>query len=137
MVATVKLRLRANLKQSRKARYYWTALSQETDLQARYRVEIRNRYDCLKNEGDQNNITTQYSCLVEANREAAATLLSKKKRDRKLLASEDKRVTAARSELQKVSEMNNVINNPQAREKLQTAKQNLDKAYLEANQDFL
>ena len=35
VVAIIKLRLRANLKQSRKARNYWTTLSQETDLQAR------------------------------------------------------------------------------------------------------
>ena len=137
VVATIKLRLRANLKQSRKARYYWTALSQETDLQARYGVEIRNRYECLKKEGDQSDISTQYNCLVKANSETATKLLPKKKRDKKLLASEDRRVSAARTELQRVSERNMKLNNQQTKEDLKSAKDNLDKAYLEANEEFL
>jgi hypothetical protein len=124
------------MKQSRKARFYWTALCQETDLQARYSVEVRNRYESLRTEsGD--DITSQYNCLVQANCETAAKLLPKRKRDRKLLASEDDRVFAARTKLQKASKVHNSLCNQQSSESLQAAKANLDRAYLEANQDFL
>ena len=136
VAASVKLRLRANMKQSRKVRFYWTALSQETDLQARYSVEIRNRYEGLKSESGE-DISSQYDCLVKANLETAANILPKKKRDRKLLASEDSRVSAARTELQKASEEHNSLCNQQTSDSLQSAKAKLDRAYLEANQDYL
>jgi len=98
VVATVKLRLRANAKQSRRARYDWSALAQDSELQGQYAVEVRNMFENLQVEDSpEQNITTEYSCLVEANKEAAAKLLPQRKRDRKLLASEDSRVNSRKS----------------------------------------
>ena len=45
-------------------------------------------------------------------------------------------VSAARTELQSVSNSNNKFNNQQSSKDLQSAEENLHKAYLEANQDY-
>ena len=127
LVATMKLRLRANTKQSRKVRYDWAKLTEDSDLQGRYTLEVRNRFEGLQVEcASDQSITSEYKCLVETNKETASKLLPTKKRDKKLLASEDRRVSAARTKLQEASEQNISQNSRETRDALKTAKEELD-----------
>ena len=83
IAARIRLSLRSTKPPSNKKQYDWKLLRHDTEMQSRFRVELRNRYSLLYNENS--SISEQYDALVKANEHAAKTTLSlvqKTKRER-------------------------------------------------------
>ena len=93
--ARIRLSLRTS-KTPRKVKYDWKQFSEDPELQQKYTVAVRNRYQVLAE--DSNGV--KYDKFVEANREAMVEYLPKKSRSKKALRSSDDRVKTARQEAQ-------------------------------------
>ena len=78
----------------------WNELASDRELQARYAVEVRNRFQILQQEDG--NATEQYQNFIEANQQAAESCLTKvpKKKGRRELCL-DHRVSDARAEVKR------------------------------------
>ena len=96
--ARIRLSLRAPAKKAiRKTKYIWKALEGNAELQERYAVKVRNKFQLL----DQEPATEMYERLSTAIREAAEeTLEAVPKRKKKQLFSENERIRLARQEVE-------------------------------------
>ena len=105
--AKVKIILRKKKAPNLKENYDWSALKCK-DLQQRYSIEIKNKYQslCLENE----NATESYAHLITANQETAKELLPIKTKTKKKRQSDDVRVNIARKKSEKAA--CNYVNNP-------------------------
>lgn len=137
LVSKVKLRLRAKAKKASNILYDWDKLIQDPELSKNYTVEIKNRFNCLREETPPESITEEYKFLITANKDTAEKLLPRKKRDKKLLASENERVSKARELLQQASKRYNTEPTPENKTALEDKKSNLEEAYIEANQSYI
>ena len=94
--AKVKLSLRTS-KEDKKVRFDWKQFTKSSELQQRYTVAVKNRFQVL--ETDDNG--TRYDKFVAANKEAMKECLPERKRRKTALRSSDPRVVAARQEAEK------------------------------------
>jgi len=87
----IRLSLRANGKTPpRRTQYDWSVFKRSVDLQEKYTVEVKNRFQALLDQEDAPDATKTYECFVQANSQATSKLLpTKKRRDKVSLA--DKR----------------------------------------------
>jgi len=93
-----RLKLRAPRKEHAKAKkYVWSELSSDSDLQKSFAIEVRNRYQVLK---DEDNQLPDYTCFVEANREAAEKLLTTVPKHKRQSHNLDPRVVGARTDVE-------------------------------------
>lgn len=128
VVAGIKLSLRSNAKQPEsRARYDWEQFRCNPELQQKYSVTIRNRFEALTY--NQEDAAQRYEAFVKANEETMEEVLprmAKKKRNRR---SQDQRVVDARESIRiacmhaKEGDGNTEVT--QAREKLKEAYNNI------------
>ena len=97
--AKVRLSLRApKQKLEGKVKYVWTALEGDMELQDRYAVEVKNRFQMLDEKED---ATARYERCVKAHEEAAQKVLTPvPKRKKSKLYSDVSRVAKARQEME-------------------------------------
>ena len=93
--ARIKLSLRTS-KTPKKIKYDWAQFSKDPEIQQRYTVTVKNRYQVLADESND----TKYDKFVKANREAMEECLPKQTRSKKILRSSNVRVEEARLEAQ-------------------------------------
>ena len=100
ITAMITLSLRAPKAKARKEKFMWNELANDRELQARYAVEVRNKFQILQLEGG--NATENYQNFVDANQQAAESCLTKvtKKKGRRELCL-DHRVSDARAEVKR------------------------------------
>ena len=99
--ARIKLSLRANRTTAiRKPRYDWKSLRENPDLQQKYTIAVRNRFNVLSPEIDE-TATERYERFIKANEEAAKECLAEIQPVRKKRNCNDKRVKAARQNVEK------------------------------------
>ena len=98
VTATVRLSLRASRKSTpRKPKYNWQELGKDQQLQARYAIEIRNRFTALQNEEE--DPTERYQYFIQANHEAAEKCLTKVKKTSRRNICMNKHVSKARKKV--------------------------------------
>ena len=97
--ATVRLSLRADKqKVKKKVKYEWRDLANNNELQEKYAVEIKNRFQVL--ESDEETATERYYRFTQANDKAAEVCLTQvKRKTKKAEKSMDPRVIQAREEM--------------------------------------
>lgn len=97
--AKVSLRLRSTKPNasSKVMKYIWSDLATNKEMQERYAVEVRNRYQLLLNESEEDS---NYDKFVEATTEAAKECLRPVPKSKKKVKSLDPRVKVLREEVE-------------------------------------
>ena len=123
--AKLRLSLRANrAPDMTKIRYDWKCLSNNTEMQERYTVTVKNKFHTLS-ESDDDDPTQRYSKFIQANEETAKELLPKLKATPKIHRCEDKRVQTARGKIDDAVKHYNEKPSITSRLKLKTLRGNL------------
>jgi len=101
VTAKVSLRLRSTKPNAsnKVTKYIWSDLATNKEMQEKYAVEVRNRYQLLLNECEE-PVVRDYDKFVQATAEAAEECLRPVPRSRKKLKSLDPRVKALRDEVE-------------------------------------
>ena len=101
VTATVSLRLRSTKPNANNkiTKYIWSDLATNKEMQEKYAVEVRNRYQLLLNECDE-PVARDYNKFVQATAEAAKECLRPAPRSKKKVKSLDPRVKALRDEVE-------------------------------------
>ena len=138
VTAYIRLSLRASGKTPAKVvKYDWKVLTTDPELQDKYTVEVKNRFSILTDDLNGDDPTEKYECLIKANEEAAKKFIPHQKRKHQKALCYDKRVEEARQHLKEVYEKHVEENTQDSSEDLEQSKNELDKAYEVANQDYL
>ena len=88
--ARIRLSLRTS-KTTRKMKYDWKMLSKDSELQQRYTITVKNRYQTLAEDSN----GEKYDKFIEANRAATEECIPKRTKAKKTLRSSDVRVEEA------------------------------------------
>ena len=101
VTAKVSLRLRSTKPNASKkvTKYIWSDLATNKEMQEKYAVEVRNRYQLLLNESEE-PVVRDYDKFVQATAEAAKECLRPIPRSKKKVKSLDPRVKALREEVE-------------------------------------
>ena len=138
VTTSLRLSLRGNKKkQASSPRYDWSTLASNPDIQARYSVAVRNKYDSLQSEIEAPSNDASYCHFIAAHEEASKKILPlKPKRERCILWESDV-IKAKQAILKQKSEMKN--KNPSAAASLEVkeAIAQLKIAYEETNQEYV
>ena len=125
----VSARMRLSLRKSKmppgKKHYDWKLLSTDSDLQKKYTIEVRNRFQFLYKLDE--TATERYDRFIKANNEAAEKIILIR-RTRKAIISNDPRVTVARENVNKAYEVYQKETLDENRLKHKAAKENLEEA---------
>lgn len=122
--AKVKMSLRTS-KHNKKVRFDWQQLTKSSEMQERYTVTVRNRYQVL--ESDDNG--TRYEKFVEANKEAMKECLPERRRRKTALRSSEPSVVAARHEAEKAQLQMEADQSDRSKDSWKQALNNLYAAY--------
>ena len=139
VTAKIKISLRMCKTPQRKVRYDWSAL-RCPNVQELYTIEVNNRFSLLnETEGEEevNNISEEYAHFVQAHQEATKLLIPKKTKVKKSKHSKDKQVISARRNVQEAFAKYEQNANEENQCKLQNAKDELEKAYTEVEEQEL
>ena len=131
-IVTMKVRLSLRAPKSKtpaRTKYDWRAFSESSELQDRYTLIVRNRFEALK--VDQNPVTANdtYECFVAANKTAMDKVVPKKVREQRKTFSKHPDVIRAREEVEKAYKLIIADTSESNRHKLNSAKQVLHSAY--------
>ena len=137
--ATIKLSLRSS-KRSKPhpmKTFDWRKVAQDKDLSHQFAVEVKNRFELLYEEINQDNVDESYTTLSKLTQEVAEELLPKKAKRSKHQPSISAGVEQARDKLNLISA--DYHRSPSVLKKvdLELAKRALDEAYLQAETDFI
>ena len=132
----IRLSLRApKVAKEKVIRYNWRELESCPQLQTKYAVKIKNRFEAL--ECDSDNITEKYDHFVEANKRAAETCLNPLPRTRKTNRSSDVRIQKAREEVETAYRDHVKICNETSKEVYEGKKQKLYSTYQQVEEEEL
>ena len=125
--AKIRLSLRKSKPMPRKKPYDWKTLSSDGSLQAKYAVEVRNRFKVLEDEEE--TATDKYDRFIKANNEAAEKIIPVRKRSHKTRFSSDPRVVTARDQIKDKYNLYQQDATEEKRTEYRKGKQGLDEAY--------
>jgi hypothetical protein len=132
-VVSMKVRLSLRVsKPSQRVRYDWKKLSESSDLQQQYTVEVRNRFQILEEEEDP---TERYQRFTEANREAMETCVPKRERTKRTSHSKHPDVIEARERMVVASQKYNLTGSEEDSELLKQTKELLFATYDRLRED--
>ena len=97
-------------------------LSTNTDLQEQFTVEVRNRFNALRND---ESPTENYQRFIDATSEATEHLMPRIKKNKRSQPSTDPRVEAARTKADKAGSNYHRVSNENNRYKYEQAKKEL------------
>ena len=123
----VKLSLRAPPKTVTRARFDWSILRGDTEMQAKYSIEVRNRFEVLSTESC--SATEKYKALIEANEQTAKALLPPRAKVRNERHSFNPEVIAARNQLTTKTKQYEISNTRAKRKEMNDAKAKLKEVY--------
>ena len=135
VIAQIKLSLRTSKTPKRPPTPEWSKLKADRNLQERYAVEVKNRFDLLTTE-DQ-TATERYQSFIKANDETSKFLLPKKEKKKRSTIACDPNVVAAREELKQRSNEYHKEACEENRISVQEGKQKLESAYISAQEKLL
>ena len=98
VLSSVKLSLRKSKRPPQVARYNYDPLKTDEDLQSRYAVEVRNRFNMLlEQESETDDVTSRYKMLADSVQDTNKKLLKLRPRKRRDDPAGDNRVEEARN----------------------------------------
>ena len=106
----ISLSLRANKKRSEvNTQFDWQQLVQNKELQTQYSTELRNRYNILQadNENDVMNVNDAYQNFVKAHAETTERFIPKKEKIKQKLPWENDTIMQKRQELSRLAKIKN------------------------------
>ena len=133
VLSAVKISLRKCQTAPRVARYDYNPLKQSAELQARYSVEVRNRFsllaDSLQASGEGNDPTSRYATLMEAVQTANKKLLKHVPRRQRNNPSNDTRVAQKRRDLFNAKDVYHLSPTEETRDTVRVCKEELAGSY--------
>ena len=135
VMARVKLSLRTSKTPKRAPVPDWSQLKADSNLQERYAIEVKNRFDLLAR--DDQTPTERYQSFLDANNETSQLLLPKKEKKKGNRIVNDPRIQAARVELKQRSERYHQDATEDNRISVQDGKQKLEEAYTATQEELL
>ena len=146
VMAEVRLSLRKVKAQSRRVLYDWGAFKEDTGLQRKYSVEVRNRFNALCEDNDRDMekvsldedvVSRRYRNLITAIAETNESMVPKREKKLRENYSADPRVSAAREHLRTAKDQYH--NAPTEDSRLQVDERNgeLSAAYAKAREEVL
>ena len=135
VTARLKLSLRSSITPPRENQFDWNTLRSDIDLQHRYTITIRNRYEQLYNEDE--SATEAYQHLIDANNQAAEEMIPHKRKRKKKETACDHRVECRRKEVNEAFSV--YVNQPIGENEvnLQNAKELLKETYETVEREIL
>ena len=116
----------------------WREVSTNTDMSSRFAIEVFNRFsDLFIEEVTSDNVDQAYSTLVNVTEKIALDQLPKKKKKKLLNASEYPSVCTARDNLKTASSLFHAKPTRRRKANLDSAKHELDNAYLNAEVAYI
>ena len=117
----------------------WKKVANDKDLSSLYTVSVFNRFQELSPDShlDSDNIESVYNNLIEAHKEVSQAILPKKSKGQKDKIKSDQKVSFAREEVKRKAHLYDSNPSQSNKNDLAAAKQSLDKAYLDAQVDFI
>ena len=135
VTAKVRLSLRANGKTPpRKVRYDWKLLSTDDGLQEQFTVEVRNRFNALR---DEESPTENYQRFIDATNVAMEDLIPKVQKCKRSQTSSDPRVEAARTKADQAGSRYHQESNENNRYEYERAKKDLEETYNKITEEDL
>ena len=129
VTAKIRLSLRMCKTRSKTVNYDWSALKNE-EIQRKYTVAVRNRYEALcSNEQSVTETAITYENFIKANTEVAEKIIPKKKIHRKKHLSEQPGIIASREKVKEAFASYQVQSNPENLEILKREKDKLQSIY--------
>ena len=135
LTARLKLSLRSSKTLPKDKQHDWKLLQTDEDLQQRYAITVRNRYEILLKQDE--SATERYQHFIDANKKTADDLIPRKKRKSRKDASNDKRVIEKRTIVNEAFVNYEKSPTPENQESLQAAKMLLYDAYQELESEEL
>ena len=135
VMARVKLSLRTSKTPKRAPVPDWSQLKADSNLQERYAIEVKNRFDLLAR--DDQTPTERYQSFLDANNETSQLLLPKKENKKGNRIVNDPRIQAARVELKQRRERYHQDATEDNRISVQDGKQKLEEAYTATQEELL
>ena len=140
----LKLSLRKAASKPRRVIYDWDNFRNDSDLQLKFAVEVRNRYNalCEVTLGDDSreehlDSTTDYSHFCEAVTTTCKAHIPARKKRRKCYIAGDARVRHARADLEKAKNVYHNCPDEDRRHDVKLSKNALEAAYNEAEEELL
>ena len=137
--ATIKLSLRS----SKRSKPHpmktidWRKVAQDKILSHQFAVEVKNRFELLHDEINQDNVDESYTSLSKLTQEVAKEMLPRKAKSTKYQPSTAACVEQAREKLKHISTEYHRSPSALLKVSLELAKRALDEAYLQAEADFI
>ena len=137
--ATIKLSLRS----SKRSKPHpmktidWRKVAQDKILSHQFAVEVKNRFELLHDEINQDNVDESYTSLSKLTQEVAKEMLPRKAKSTKYQPSTAACVEQAREKLKHISTEYHRSPSALLKVSLELAKRSLDEAYLQAEADFI
>jgi hypothetical protein len=121
----VRLSLRAP-KTNPRIVYDWKTFAADSEMQEKYTVEVRNRFQILEDEEDP---SSRYQRFIEANMEATRTCVPRRKRVKASSSSKHPDIVQAREKMEEASRKLEETGSDENREQLKEAKELLFNTY--------
>jgi len=129
VISKIKLSLRKQKREPTITKYNYGPLKTDSDLQDRYAVEVRNKFDTLLNEVEEPTVTTRYESLTLAIKATNSKLLQPIKKQRGMCPSNEPVVTSSRDALQAAQREYELDPNMGNSHEVAVKKQHLSKCY--------
>ena len=140
VTARIRLSVRANKRKVRSSTYQWETLRTDDNIQTRFGVSVRNRYQALCNEVDLDapGINSKlYDNMASACKGAAEEIIPKRSKMRSQLPWEDSEIVHCREKIKVMSATKRRTNDPQDKASLAEAITDLDSLYLQKKADYV
>ena len=115
----------------------WRKVAQDKILSHQFAVEVKNRFELLHDEINQDNVDESYTSLSKLTQEVAKEMLPRKAKSTKYQPSTAACVEQAREKLKLISTEYHRSPSALLKVSLELAKRSLDEAYLQAEADFI
>ena len=104
--AKIRLSLRANKPSKNSQRYNWDTLQTRDDIRDQYTIEVRNRFQILQNENEEESANTIYQNIMKAHKEAAEKCIPIVKKTKRKIPWETASITEKRQSVNKLTREN-------------------------------
>ena len=126
----IRLSLRANgTTPPRRTMYDWSCFKGDPQMQEKYTVLVKNRFQALQDQEDELNVTQKYDCFVKANAEATSNLVPTQKRRKRASLAAHRSIVEERENVVKASRRYEHSTAEDRRQELRHCNKNLNSAY--------
>ena len=122
---------------SKKVQYDWSQLLKDDEIKLAYSVEVRNRYNALQDQIEDNTSNTQYNNIVDAHSKVAEKHIPIKPKKKQRIPWEDILIVQKREELKMHHASTSAVPTVEEKRKTNELKEKLDEAYLKEQEDYV